>query len=361
MFAPEALIVLISSHLLEHRGGILVAWKSSIFKGERIFMNEFAISIEFTSLHDDTRWILTTIYGPCTADRKRVFMDWLKNVHMPEEMDWIILGDFNLMRTPENRNKEGGNQQEMFMFNDTLSFLGLNEIELLGRKFTWSNLQPFPLLEKLDWVFTNSSWTITYPNTTVRALSMDPSDHCPCVVSICTSIPRARLFRFENYWLQHEQFPDLVQQCWSAPILQQDAAKLIIEKFKLTRQKLRQWQTSLPSLKTTISNIKLVIQLLEVLGDYRDLTLQEWNFKSLLHERILVLLQQQKTYWKQRGIIKWATLGDAGTSFFHANATLRHRKKLIAQLSISEDVVITSHRDKEQVLWEDFKIRLGIF
>jgi hypothetical protein len=33
------------------------------------------------------------------------------------------------------------------------------------------------------------------------------------------------------------------------------------------------------SLKTLISNVKLIIQLLEVLGDYRDLSLQEWNFK----------------------------------------------------------------------------------
>lgn len=32
------------------------------------------------------------------------------------------------------------------MFNDAISALGLNEIVLQGRKFTWSNMQPNPLL-----------------------------------------------------------------------------------------------------------------------------------------------------------------------------------------------------------------------
>lgn len=69
--------------------------------------------------------------------------------------------------------------------------------------------------------------------------------------------------------------------------------------------------------------------------------------------------EQQKTYWKQRGTIKWATLGDAGTSFFHANATLRHGRNHISQLTTADNITITSHRDKKQAIWEDFKIRLG--
>jgi len=38
----------------------------------------------------------------------------------------------------------------MFMFNSTISHLRLTDIPLEGRKFTWSNMQNPPLLEKLD-------------------------------------------------------------------------------------------------------------------------------------------------------------------------------------------------------------------
>lgn len=41
---------------------------------------------------------------------------------------------------------------EMFLFNEAISPLGLNEVTLQGRMFTWSNMQPSPLLEKLVWV-----------------------------------------------------------------------------------------------------------------------------------------------------------------------------------------------------------------
>jgi hypothetical protein len=44
------------------------------------------------------------------------------------------------------------------------------------------------------------------------------------------------------------------------------------------------------------------------------------------------LLKQQKIYWKHRGQIKWATLGDASTKFFHANATIKFRRNLITCL-----------------------------
>jgi hypothetical protein len=44
---------------------------------------------------------------------------------MPDDMKWLIVGDFNLIRRPENRNKEGGNLQEMMAFNEVISFLSV--------------------------------------------------------------------------------------------------------------------------------------------------------------------------------------------------------------------------------------------
>jgi hypothetical protein len=38
------------------------------------------------------------------------------------------------------------------------------EFSLHGRKFTWSNKQNPPLLERLDWFFTSNSWTLAYSN-----------------------------------------------------------------------------------------------------------------------------------------------------------------------------------------------------
>jgi exonuclease III len=45
-------------------GGIITIWKSSLFSGSLAFSNEYAISIEFLSKHDQSAWLLTNVYGP---------------------------------------------------------------------------------------------------------------------------------------------------------------------------------------------------------------------------------------------------------------------------------------------------------
>jgi hypothetical protein len=46
------------------------------------------------------------------------------------------VGDFNLCRTPSDRNRPGGDLLEMYLFNEVVSFLGLVELPLKGKKFT---------------------------------------------------------------------------------------------------------------------------------------------------------------------------------------------------------------------------------
>lgn len=82
---------------------------------------------------------------------------------MSASVDWIVIGDFNLYRHPEDRNKSGADHAEMFMFDEAISKLGLIELPLRGRHFTWTNKQHPPLLERLDWFFTSASWTLAYP------------------------------------------------------------------------------------------------------------------------------------------------------------------------------------------------------
>jgi len=44
---------------------------------------------------------------------------------------------------------------------------------------------------------------------------------------------------------------------------------------------------------------------------------------------------------------------------FHAHATIRHRGNLIKEIINSDGTAVSSHCEKEQVLWEDFKV--GMF
>ena len=102
-----------------------------------------------------------------------------------------------------------------------------------------------------------------------------------------------------------------------------------------------------------------MLSFLGVLEELRDLSLQEWNFRSILQDRLIFLLQQKKIYWKQRGTIRWVTSGDAGTKKFHAHATIRHKKKLITFLEDQTGSLQSNHSIKASMLWESYKGRLG--
>jgi hypothetical protein len=56
-------------------------------------------------------------------DGKRNFIVWLNHIQMPDDNDWLIVRDFNLIRDPSNRNGDCGDVQEMFLFNDAISSL----------------------------------------------------------------------------------------------------------------------------------------------------------------------------------------------------------------------------------------------
>jgi len=120
-------------------GGIITIWKLHIFHGHLVFSDGFSLTVEFTSKHNYSTWVLTNIYAPCTSSGKQVFLHWLRNIQMPDVIDWLLAGDFNLIRKPENRNKMGGDISEMLQFNDALSAFGVVELPLYGKKYTWTN------------------------------------------------------------------------------------------------------------------------------------------------------------------------------------------------------------------------------
>ena len=61
----------------------------------------------------------------------------------------------------------------MLSFIEALSALGVVELPLHGQRFTWTNKQLSPLLERLDWFFTSQSWTNSFPDTFVTTLTME--------------------------------------------------------------------------------------------------------------------------------------------------------------------------------------------
>jgi hypothetical protein len=254
------------------------------------------MSIEFVSTLSGAAWTLTNVYAPCNSEGRQQFLEWFNGIDMPEETDWLLVGDFNLIRRQSDRNKPGGNTQDMLDFNVAISNLRLEELRLHDSRYTWSSKQASPLLERLDWFFASVSWMANYPGTLVSTLSRDTSDHMPCLISISTDVPKAKVFHFENYWMMHEDFMQVMQHGWRIHTQEEDKAKRLGAKFKNLRRVLKAWHNQLASLAKTIGSNRMALFLLDYLEEHRDLSLEEWNFRLIIQGNIAALLEQQRIY-----------------------------------------------------------------
>ena len=273
--------------------------------------------------------------------------------------NWIFLRDFNFYRSLNNRNRPGGNLADTFIFNDAIGHLGLVELPLKGRAFTWSNMQSDPLLEQLDWFFTSTNWTIDFPNTEVLPLAKITSDHIPCKVVISTKIPRANLFRFENFWAEQDDFLDTVYDSWTSTPANSDAARTISSKFKALRARLKDWSKHLSNLRMLISNCNQVIGFLDALEDIRGLFNAEANLRAVVKKQLQIWLRYKNLYWRNRYTVNRIKLDDECTKFFHGMATISYRRNSIAQIMNDQGIWIHDHEGKAGLLWNSFRNRMG--
>jgi len=136
------------------------------------------------------------------------------------------------------------------------------------------------------------------------------------MIQIGTTIPKAQIFRFENYWVDHPGFMDLVKTVWATNVSASNSATRITTKFKLLRAALKKWSRKLSNLNRLLKICNETLEILDALEEQRSLFTQESNFRKILKAHILRLHSYKKEYWKKRYTVRWTKLGDEGTNFF---------------------------------------------
>ena len=94
---------------------------------------------------------------------------------------------------------------------------------------------------------------------------------------------------------------------------------------------------------------------LDVIEERRTLTVPERNFRNILKNHLLRLLNYQKEYWKKRCTIHYIKFGDENSKFIQTVATERYMCNCIATLKTDQGVTVDDHAGKELILFEAFK------
>lgn len=153
------------------RGGILIAWDSNTLTMLQSDHRTFSLTLIFTSTTSDHSLKLTNVYAPANHVVTNLFLTKLRDLAPTITGPWLLLGDFNLIHQSMDQNNHRFDQRLASAFNDTISDLALDELPLLDRPYTWSNLRVEPTLARLDRVFLNSQMSSSFPNMALTSHS----------------------------------------------------------------------------------------------------------------------------------------------------------------------------------------------
>jgi exonuclease III len=173
-------------------------------------IDDFSVTTTFSLRSDNLCFSIINVYGPCVHAQKTDFLNSLELIFASLTGPIALMGDFNLVRAPRDKSNDNFNSSEAASFNDFINNLGLIEIPLLDRQFTWSNQQNPPILARLDRVLVNPEWSLALPDSTLTSSSRPTSDHVTLHLEASSKAPRSNVFRLENTWLSHPDFSTLV-------------------------------------------------------------------------------------------------------------------------------------------------------
>jgi hypothetical protein len=223
------------------RGGIATAWDQNLWSLTNSIALHYSLTTTLASTISDCDFTVTNVYAPSDHRHSPAFLNELLSLLSLISGPWLIFGDFNLIRSPDDKNNGNLNLNLMNSFNLALDHLGVLEIPLLGRSFTWSNHQPSPILARLDRAFVNLDHSLAFPNTSLSPLPKPTSDHTPILLSMSSSIPTSNIFRFENSWLHNRSFLPAVLPAWHDAPFRPDPAGRVAACLKMTRAAAKAW------------------------------------------------------------------------------------------------------------------------
>jgi exonuclease III len=319
-------------------GGILLGVDLNTFDIGAIDEGDFYVKFTLRYKSMDFKFVLYTIYGPAQDQNKHAFLSELANTCSRETLPYLIGGDFNIMRKPEEKSRGEFDHKWPSLFNAVIESLSLREIIMTGRQYTWAGPGDDPTYEKLDRILVSTEWETQFPMTSVETRDRSISDHTPLVLSTgsSTHYPRTRPFKFERGWLLREGFYAMVADIWQSENSGSSPLQRWQSKIRRLRQHLRGWAANVAG--TYKKEKKAILDLLHKIdkkGEHGCLSDQEINLKQYLKERLVTLLREEELKWYERAKIKTLLEGDSNTRFFHLVANGKHRKQQI--LSLEDD------------------------
>nr|GMC60208.1 uncharacterized protein LOC109157277 [Ipomoea batatas] len=225
---------------------------------------------------------------------------------------FYVMGDFNdLLEQHEKRGRLPHPDWLLLGFKEAVVDCGLVDFPFTGHQFTWERGRGTTTMveEKLDRILVTDTWLTLFDRASTSSLTCPYSDHMPLFLSpaMVAAPPRRKRFCFDNMWLREDIFKEIVEQSWY-----RTAGLDILDRVAACSNDIWRWDRNYN--KEFQKRIDRCKSNLDRLRNRRD----NKGFADYIRteKELLLLLEQQHLFSKQRAKEHWWKGGDLNTKFF---------------------------------------------
>lgn len=157
-------------------------------------------------------------------------------------------------------------------------------------------------------MFASEEWVSAFLDHELSALASECSDHAPLLLRTDCVLPHYKRFRFENFWPRCDDYLQVVQDAWNAPLPwspnEVDAFRCLDFKLRQTAKALKSWNAKhIGSVRLQLAIAKEIVLRLDAAQDLRTLAPHELMLRRKAKLCSLGLASLQRTIVRQRSRI----------------------------------------------------------
>ncbi|KAK9749960.1 hypothetical protein RND81_02G161900 [Saponaria officinalis] len=318
----------INNYSAHYNGRIWVLWQAALLDVTVLMVAAQLVHLKVFCKLLNTSFNITIVYGFNDGVSRKLLWHDLMGLAPSVDLGWLVLGDFNIVRTVEDKiRRHPPVGWEMMDFNGCLNWCSLDELHFQCGPFIWTNNQDGDDRgwSRLDWAFVNPLWLQSFSDSIMRVLPSGTSDQSPLLVSLWLQVAILKSFKFLNCWIANEHFPGLVSSAWETMVTGTPAYKLFakLKKVKYSLGQLHKDFYSSLSIRVNQCYSDLLVGQSDLLASPLNCALMEKV--AVLKQRYYVLKKAELSMLAQRAKINHLKLSDSNTAYFYAAvATRRH-------------------------------------
>ncbi|GJT59260.1 RNA-directed DNA polymerase, eukaryota [Tanacetum coccineum] len=311
------------------------------FKKDNHIISDNFVALYGTWIPNNMKLLLISVYAPQVRSSKRLLWNYLSSLIIRWKGECLVMGDFNEVRSIDERWGSTFNKQGADLFNSFISSSGLIDIQMEGYSFTWAHPSASKM-SKLDRFLLSNGLLSFFPHLSAVCLDRHLSDHRPILLKEVHSDFGPTPFRFFHSWLDLPGFDEMISSSWASFNLDDSNAMIRFKKkLKLLKVEIRKWTKDFKEKQEGQSrdlNLKLrdIDKTLDQGGVTDDLLLSRME----LMKQIQDIHKSKHRDSMQKAKVRWAIEGDENSKYFHAIINKKRANLSVKGVMVDGDWVV---------------------